>query len=207
MDYLSFREWFRQDGRKHFAAFQTAFGRAIKVDNEKLYEKMVKDYRVISLTARPDSILMWSHYGKQHQGILFKFETEFVVADKDQHDEVIVEVNYSPDRAKLPARLDHRGHDASRQIMMTLTKTKYVDWKYEQEYRILVGFDHSENYPYIPIDARVIEEVVLGMKCDWKTEMLVKELLRNPEFSHVVLKKARIHPDRFSLIYDSVSQV
>lgn len=69
---------------------------------------------------------------------------------KNQHDELILEVEYQPKRVKLPARLDHRSDEASRQALMAMIKTtKYEDWRYEQEYRIMVEFDHSENNPYI----------------------------------------------------------
>ncbi len=202
MDCPSFLGWFKQHGLQHFAVLQAAFELAMRDSNESLYKKMVDDYRVICLSACPDNILMWSHYGKQHQGILFKFESHNIITDKMLHDEIILKVEYQPERAKLPARLDHRNNDASRNVLMALLKTKYEEWIYERECRIMVGFDHSENNPYIDIDAGAIEEVILGMKCDTKAEMLVKELLRSPEFSHVALKKARMHPDNFSLIYE-----
>lgn len=199
MDYPSFLGWFKQQGLQHFAVLQAAFELVRRDSNEFVYKKMVSDYSVICLSASPDNILMWSHYGQQHQGILFKFESHNIITDKKLHDEVILKVEYQPGRAKLPARLDNRSNEESHSVLMALIKTKYKDWEYEQEYRIMVDYDH-----YFDIGASAIEEVILGLKCNWKTEMLVKELLRSPEFSHVVLKKTRMHTDDFSLIYESV---
>jgi hypothetical protein len=200
-----FLNWFKQHGQVYINDLKAVFETAIKDAIEKTFsEHMNKEYRVMCFSVRSDSILMWSHYGKQHQGMLFKFESDYLSKDKiESTDELILKVEYQNDRVQLPPTISVR-NEKVRRAMIALTKTKYKDWEYEQECRILVKFDREENYPYIDINPRAIEEIVLGLYCDWKTEILVKDLLRKSEYSHVSLKKAKIDFNKFALIYEQI---
>jgi Protein of unknown function (DUF2971) len=209
-DYKSgFLEWYKQNGHNHLDFIKDACGEGMKTAINIMYEYSCNKFRFLCFSACPDSILMWSHYGKNHTGMLFKFETDkFIfndVEDKYSVEDIIHKVEYSNERVKLPPSISFKD-DKIYTALLPLCKRKHYDWAYEKEYRLLFRYDQSEDKPYIDIASKSLEEVVLGMNCDSPTEKKVIKLLGQQEFSHVILKRAKMHPDLFSLTYESVNR-
>jgi hypothetical protein len=79
---------------------------------------------ILSLSEKRDNILMWSHYANSHQGFCLEFDISTAPFDKARH------VHYRRDRyaydfANVAANAEN------------LLLTKYEDWKYEEEWRII----------------------------------------------------------------------
>ena len=64
-------------------AFETAFGKVIREmcrrvpahvsELNLVFQKAMKDAKVLCLSGRCDSVLMWSHYAHLHEGVVFEF--------------------------------------------------------------------------------------------------------------------------------------
>jgi Protein of unknown function (DUF2971) len=115
-------------------------------------------YGVLSLSARWDSILMWSHYANFHKGFCVGFNEEKMRTSGLFDCGGLVK--YSDD---FPL-IDPHANEIDKMFLQTQYKAK--NWEYEEEYRLSKLF-----YPSAPtinqrvkkINSEFIEEVILGM--------------------------------------------
>jgi Protein of unknown function (DUF2971) len=111
---------------------------------------------VLSLSARFDSPLMWSHYADQHRGVCVEYDVSDL-ASTESH-----QVSYGGSRRVLASQIrDWTLHDdaaAKRAIDRACLLTKSKEWKYEREYRLLgeVGLRDSRMQ---------LKSVVFGLRC------------------------------------------
>jgi Protein of unknown function (DUF2971) len=135
--------------------------------------------------------VLWGHYAKKHTGIALGF---------DVPDTLLVSVIYS--KRLLDADLYLKSGKPSKGLVERLIKTKFYDWKYENEMRLFVGLDHesSEGGRYFApfSDELRLAEVILGPKCDLPLDG-VRELLRSQDSTANVVK-ARIAFTRFEVL-------
>ena len=96
------------------------------------FQKVDECYGVLSLTARWDSLLMWSHYGNEHKGFCIGFHEEKLRnTGLFGSGGMVTYGNSFPVRNPLEDR--HPFVDAALQL-----NYKALDWKYEQEYLSLI---------------------------------------------------------------------
>ncbi len=152
---------------------------AFQNESENLeFSEMDKHYGVLSLSARWDSILMWSHYGDYHKGYCIGFN------EKKMRESNLFgsggNVNYRTDFPDInPLISEDTMVKAFKQ-----THNKVEDWKYEEEYRLTKLF-----FPDLPkqedrtigVPEELIEEVNLGMKIadEHKAEIVAQCKKRN----------------------------
>ncbi|MBK6903809.1 MAG: DUF2971 domain-containing protein [Saprospirales bacterium] len=79
------------------------------------------------------SPLLWSHYADRHRGVALEFEVKDNTAEK---------VRYQKSRTKIT--LEKLSNSPEDDFEIKLLTTKYVEWKYEQEYRLF--FDKRQIY-------------------------------------------------------------
>ncbi len=162
-------------------------------------------YRVICFSAAYNNLIMWSHYSKNHTGILIGFDTDLIIANEEQKlSEFVDNVEYLDTMIEIPANFMVLSAEEREKIVTKNTYRKYTDWKYEDEYRALVEFDHTENKRYVDIAPKAIFEVVLGWHCDLDTELTLKDILRRDEYYHVKLKRAFLDDRRYQMRYEDV---
>jgi len=103
-----------------------------------LSEKLIDKIGVLSLTEKPDNLLMWAHYAASHQGycIGFSSNSDFFNRKRSEHDEFyhIRKVVYDKNRPYKPIA------DLTAQDTFL---TKSDDWEYEQEWRMLVSLNDA----------------------------------------------------------------
>jgi len=80
--------------------------------------------------------LLWSHYGDKHRGICLGFDVP------DAH---IVNVSYNSNRLLAAASKLLGGGPEAEALMSTLLRTKFRDWKYENEVRVFTKLDDIDN--------------------------------------------------------------
>lgn len=175
---------------------------------DSLYEYQKENYRILSLSQSECNVVMWGHYCNKHKGILYKIDTAKIVHDHGIENP-FVEVTYAKDRPSIDLQalakaLEKKETDELEASVKLITYTKFEDWKYEREYRAIVQYDQEEGYDFYNISPNSIIEVVLGMNSTWETETLVRVLLRDPKFSHIKLKKAKLDRQKYSLVYDGI---
>jgi hypothetical protein len=120
----------------------------------------VADYLgVLSLTSKPDSVLMWSHYANSHKGFCLEFDTSaepFASARKVQYRET----RHSFD-------VDARPEETATNFLLA----KHKDWEYEDEWR-LIAEKGREKYQYPPY---VLTGVIFGSAISYADKLKVKE--------------------------------
>lgn len=172
---------------------------------KRLYEYQKENYRILSLSKSACNIVMWGHYCYKHKGILFKINTDRI-SDKNGNrlEDALKEVTYAKERPNINLQSNDIDIKEMERNLELITYTKFEDWKYEEEVRAIIGYDHKENYDYLDIPADSILEVVLGINSAWETDTLVKVLLEEKRLEHVKLKKAEIDKKRYFLNYNDL---
>ena len=146
------------------------------------------DRGIVSLTARADCPLMWSHYGDQHRGVCVGYSVP-AEATGDVR-KVLYDGNRVIEVSKIAAMLD--GDDlARRKVDEAALLQKARDWGYEQEWRLLGarGFNHS------PLELR---EIVFGMRCEDYVKFGVMRALQERE-GDVGFRELREEPGSFDV--------
>lgn len=169
---------------------------------KNVHEYQKHNYRVISFSKDSNNLILWAHYANKHKGILIKFDLNEMKQDGTSFNETTIKVNYTHERIKFSADFDLKvNENKALDLFKKINYTKFKKWKYEDEYRTIIKFDFKENIPYIPILPKSIKEIVLGLNCSWKTELIVKSLLKDMDYKHVLLKKAEIDDYKFKMKY------
>jgi hypothetical protein len=137
--------------------------------------------------------VLWSHYAERHTGIVLGFDA----ADDD-----VRIVEYTADRLELGGAHDDA---VPPDVVEQLLATKYRDWDYEQEARIVVPLDslvQEGGLAYRPFDQRlVLREVRLGPRCTLAMDQARR--LVEP-FRDVRVTRTRLAIETFRITDESV---
>jgi hypothetical protein len=139
---------------------------------------------VLCLAANCTSILMWSHYAAQHKGMAIEFMIELT--------DSLHKVDY------LPHPPQYTLHDIfveKNSDIFSFFTTKYTDWKYEEEYRIVL--DQGDIFYDVPGS---ITAIIFGMRTSQSDKALVRKVashLRNIEF-----RECRRQPGAFGVMIE-----
>ncbi|MGH7784360.1 MAG: DUF2971 domain-containing protein, partial [Candidatus Binatia bacterium] len=158
---------------------------------------------VLSLTARPDNLLMWSHYADQHRGFVVALNEQHPVFDERRSNEDefnhLRQVVYSKD--KMVGQLaDMTGVD--------LLLRKSLEWSHEEEWRIVKQLESAAAmaitadrgiYLYaLPPEA--IQGIIFGAHmADDARFRIQTALYANPAYDHVWQKQAEVAANKFAL--------
>jgi hypothetical protein len=143
------------------------------------------------LSEQKDSILMWSHYAANHTGYCMEFEATdytpvFGTAQRVSYADEYPEIDF---------------YNTSDEDKLTLSfLTKFTDWKYEQEWRII---DHavgpgSREYP-----SELLKSVTFGIKMKNENKVLIKKWLSTRR-TPVQLYQAVQGRNRFEITFTEV---
>jgi hypothetical protein len=115
-------------------------------------------YGVLSLSAKWDCPLMWSHYGDEHRGLCIQYDTSNSAFYN------LKAVSYSSPRAVRISDLIEwkiEGKAAAKErIYDTYFFSKAPQWRYEREWRDLTGSAGASHAP------AYVSAVLFGMRCD-----------------------------------------
>ena len=115
------------------------------------------------LSRIPDSILMWSHYGYEHQGYCLEFEAT-------DHTEVFGEAQPVLYSDSYPI-VDFFKTPKEKQVA-PIFLTKYASWAYEQEWRI-IDFQNGPGPRQYP--AELLKSVVFGLRMSEPNKVLIRK--------------------------------
>lgn len=105
-----------------------------------LYKGFNENIGVLSLTEKPDNLLMWAHYAQNHKGFAIEFESdhEFFHQQLSPSDELryVRKVQYLDQRPNIRISTFE---DAT-----NIFSTKSKDWEYEREWRIMRPLQHAD---------------------------------------------------------------
>jgi len=138
--------------------------------------------------------VLWSHYGAKHRGICLGFDLarSTDLYEVEYHDQrVASEVQDKKDRSRLP-------EDLKRQLL----RTKFKNWQYEEEVRVIVGLEELQregSRHFYAFNSKLkLREVILGALCDHSLDNLrrLTELLQ----PGAVVYKARLAFKSFNVV-------
>ena len=126
-----------------------------KDQHDKAKEDLHKTIGLISLTTKPDNLLMWAHYANCHRGFVVGLSSEILY---EVIGGTIGPVNYVEDFPFMPL-FPENGEDVQHMIKMLNSKSPH--WTYENEYRLTKSESANKAFQ-LPVEA--ITEIVLGCK-------------------------------------------
>lgn len=129
--------------------------------SEKFQRSILSGVGVVSLSADPTNILMWSHYADFHRGFVVGFSVPkigpLVMGLHGSYNLVSLPVVYSDTRPEILY-----GVDDNHEILTKIALTKSLDWAYEKELRVLDQKRGPGVHPYNR--DMVLDEVIAGMR-------------------------------------------
>ena len=129
--------------------------------------------------------LLWGHYADKHTGIALGF---------DVPDHLLSEVLYTSQRVRIDVDSKTKRPNLNEALVNRLLRTKFVDWKYENEYRLFVQLDPETKesglfFHDFSEDLKLME-VILGPRCELPINR-IRSLLQT-DLPHVKVSKARM---------------
>ena len=101
---------------------------------------------LICFSANWKNPVQWAHYADKHKGLCLGFNID------DSH---LEEVDYVEERVQHNNLMDE-------DLVFRLLRTKYVHWKYEEEYRVLIELEDQGGY-YANFEGNMtLKRVIVG---------------------------------------------
>lgn len=126
------------------------------------FQKMDKKYGLLCFSSTYHDQLLWAHYADGHTGIALGFE----ITNND-----LLEVNYTSEniRPKLSLSADTSENEIN---YLKLAKTKYAEWQYEKEHRLIVELKEctkADDLFFMPFSSSLaLKQVILGARFNHK---------------------------------------
>jgi hypothetical protein len=145
-------------------------------------------FGVSCFSKNPESILMWSHYADCHKGICLGFDQELLETDMKYK---FLEVRYQSAFYKLSKFGDP-------QQVLDFLLTKFIDWKYEEEYRLIIEDAPNKLLSYNPLS---LKEIIIGLKMPANESERLRSIV-NDNFPHIRIRQTKRNSDGFKLDMD-----
>jgi hypothetical protein len=193
--------WFRRLKVARFNELNDPFELlAFKLGIEQ-YRKKVKALRdafaneigLVCFSGNWISPVLWGHYANKHRGICLGFD----LARSQEH-----KVDYMTKRLEVTLEKYPTAEDLPPELREKLFCTKSADWRYEDEYRMLVPLANAEtdgSLHYIPFSPDLrLAEVILGEDCPLPLEK-VRDIV-GTMYPGAVVISARLAWNHFSVV-------
>lgn len=158
---------------------------------KEIYKKQFASIGVVCLSEVKDSILMWSHYSDNHSGLVFEFD--YSLPAKIKVNEFPLKIQYEKENTLIS--LTPKSHKQMHDQMEIIFLTKYSDWSYEKEYRIL----HQDFQGNKPFDKKLLTKIIFGLKASLDNMQKIVKLCKEYGFEHVEFEKAEKIDGEFAL--------
>jgi hypothetical protein len=149
-----------------------------------LYRHWVQILGFVSLSETWKNPLMWAHYAKNHTGVCLGIDVRKGRA---------LPVKYERQRLQLVLDTTKLETAQDNELVRTLVTTKFEDWKYEREWRILEKLENSDeetglHYVSFSPDFE-LREIILGARCEVRPGRIRKQVFGNT--AEIVVRKVR----------------
>ncbi|MBT9263462.1 DUF2971 domain-containing protein [Pseudomonas sp. MG-9] len=166
------------------------------------WDVLLSRFRVLSLTTKPDNILMWSHYANYHKGAVLKFKSKapafksalkvkygggeklmsmFLTAATTDLARSISQGRPESEVDKLAAQMSTKNLE----LLFRYLLIKRDEWAYEQEYRVILSVDSPEvtqkpecNLDTVSFAAEDLSEIIFGVNTPAKEMQNVENLVQ-----------------------------
>lgn len=197
--FAEFQKKLRDNSGEAAPVLRTQMAALVHDFQDKLPQRISEEFGVICFSSRPIQSLMWAHYARAHQGLMIGFISNCPLFKGKG----FFKVRY---RSRRPTYDPSKTAEARSQAKQFLRR-KSPDWKYEQEYRLIVDLKYAQSAPtqagltlrLLPINPLWISSVTFGLRCSDVLRAEVARILAEPHMKHVRPFEIRMHRERFSL--------
>ena len=187
-DYLVKAGMSEEDARKlsaQYASKPTDLDKFIENAKRKVFEK----YGILCLSKIRSNILMWSHYAKNHTGYVLGFDMSrdidfYMMPFKVAYQEEYPAIAYLKEKEK---------------VVESSVKTKFKQWDYEQEVRILKS---SHGLHEFKKDA--LRSITFGCKTKRCDEENVRAWSLNYGYDHIKFYKTELSKTAYKVIVSEI---
>jgi Protein of unknown function (DUF2971) len=178
-------------------------GMVEKVASKGLQETVARQFGVLTLTERPDNLLMWAHYARNHEGFVLEVDATHAFFDRPAavggRTHRVGKVAYSQTRPAV-ALTGYKGVEA--------LFVKSAEWEYEQEWRMVLPLSESIQtietpWPPIhlfPLPPAALSGVILGCRMTAVSRTEILSMLANEErYAHIAVRQANLEDRTFAL--------
>ncbi|TDR77275.1 DUF2971 family protein [Photobacterium lutimaris] len=193
---------------------------------------LIDHARITCFSKRPDNLLMWSHYADGLRGFCLEFDPNLILVNNPNFAK-IYEVEYEDqpaeiDTALIAVLMDQIDYNTcalesvssddealcyesgldkslinSNEIYMKMLATKPLDWKYEEEIRIIYqSFCEKKSGQFLKYPPQAIKSVIFGEKMSEKQRDALKVLFELHPYP-IAFKTAKREKGSFGVILDS----
>lgn len=170
-----------------------------------------KSFRLFCASRRHDSILMWSHYADNHEGMVIEFDTSQYPFSL-QNDDFFMDVDYANSDEK-PFFVPPIGEppEVFGKRLMGVVRVKAADWKYEAEVRVVFPLELTElgvtekgqaEKRFFKIDPQAVKSVLLGCRCRKELAAGVFKELSVDHYAHVEVYQATLSKTYYRLEFN-----
>ena len=169
----------------------------IKILEEYIDQRVRSKIGILSLSKNHTSTLMWSHYASSYTGLVFEF--------KASENSPWINIPGNPPILPMPVEYckDYKllTYDPSNtDDIYRLLLAKHIDWRYEEEYRIVdLNYQGEKKF-----DKNDLTGIIFGLYAKEDNIERMINLCKNNGFGHVVFKKAKLIPGKFTLDFEEI---
>ncbi|MDZ4057568.1 MAG: DUF2971 domain-containing protein [Polynucleobacter sp.] len=113
-------------------------------DVYEMVRSTVDNFCLVSLSTSHMALPMWAYYASNFAGMCLEFRTAEMF-NGDLQNERLMQVTYA-DTAPPPLQFHHLGGDRMQKGLEACFSRKRVEWRHEQEWRILTGAGGAKHY-------------------------------------------------------------
>lgn len=159
-------------------------------------------FKLFCASKRNDSVLMWSHYANNHQGIVLEFDSSKPPFSNLQS-EYVMEVHYSEKKSPFNyvPEVEH-----FKRALLAVARTKSLDWKYEEEVRIIFPAALCFEGQFMRFNSQALRSVIFGCRCSQDNRTVVIKELAKSHFSHVQISEATLSSQEFRLEFKEIGR-
>jgi len=163
-----------------------------------LKPEMNRTIGLLCFSLKWNSPVLWSHYADKHRGLCLGF---------DIPDQWAKKVMYVEQRLKAEIENSNFSDDTNSAGYKLIT-TKYRDWEYENEIRLIIPLESARyedpNYFASYCKAFMLREIVVGVRSKITNQDLLASL--SPEDADVSIIRSRLAPDSFQIIPETTNR-
>jgi hypothetical protein len=207
----------REEPFKTIAEFDEFRARWVR---ETLENNLNERFGIFSLTEDPAKLLMWTHYGAEHRGVVVGFQPNHAFFAQVG---TLRRVEYRAERVSVPSndgviRVAGRWLVEGQDPPVETLLRNHPDWGYEKETRRIVPLVCADGV--IPSEAgkdavyllrlpeTAVRVLILGTRIDDKqAEVIVRQVRQQNRWGYLRVFRARLSESEFAHTFDEVSAV
>ena len=111
---------------------------------------MISCNGIVSFSETPRNLLMWAHYGNQHNGMCVEFSSKVLnyLKERNEHGatnlSVYIPTKVNCDNHRASTEISSNANNIFKEIIIKHLTTKSDDWLYEKEHRSIISIHHAD---------------------------------------------------------------